>query len=334
MFRCPSLLAALAVFGLALNASAQVNYVRELSGTEGLTPLVQMTQAPYETSRMDYSSVPPTPYLVTTARYYTPDPSNGAVSAGKQFPPGVKLLEYSLAAFSGQNSAGPLLHLVNFQNALVTFNLNGSGNIESTSPRLDASVISSIAARSRDAQLLSLIADNQHFTANSITGELIPTALAGVDMSEAFYQSYGQDGLLYVLDYAHSRIASFDPDNAFEPVGSFSLNTGVTTANVQFAIGLTGSFYLADGLGGGSYYNSTGAFQGTFELPGGTLGDSYIGASYVSTDSAGSVYVFDSATGFHQFQDVAGSAVPEPGTALAGMALIGLATASRRRRVS
>ncbi len=343
VFRCPSLLAVLAILGLALHASAQVNYVRELTGTQGFTPLVQMTQAPYETSRPDYSSALPEPYLVTTSHYYTLDPSSGAVSEGKQFPPGVKLLGNSLAAFSGQNrtnsvlSPGPLLHLTNLQNALVTFNFYGTGFVESTSQqRLDADVISSIAVRSRDAQLLSLIADNQHFTANPITGGLIATPLTGVDMNAAFYQSYGQDGLLYVLDYAHSRIASFDPDNLdnpFAPVRSFNLNPNVMTANVQFAIGLTGSFYLADGLGGGSYYDSTGAFQNTFSLLGGTVGDPYTGDSYVSTDSAGSVYVFDSATGFHQFQDVAVSAVPEPSTVMVGFVLIGLAGASRRRRV-
>ncbi len=60
-----------------------------------------------------------------------------------------------------------------------------------------------------------MIADNQHFCSRT-TGELIAQPLAEVDMSTAFYQSYGQDGLLYVLDYGGtSRMASFDPDNAF-----------------------------------------------------------------------------------------------------------------------
>ncbi|MES2571908.1 MAG: hypothetical protein V4710_17870 [Verrucomicrobiota bacterium] len=335
VFRCRSFLAAFAVFGLALSALGQVNYVRELTGTEGFTSLLQMTQAPYETSRPDYSTMPSKPYLVTRSHYYTIDPSNGGVLplAGVQFPPTVKLGIGSLVALSGQNTASPLLHLVTSQNTILTFKITTGQPITQT-PLLDATVYSSMAARSRDAQLLSLIADNQHFTANPITGELISVPLADVKMSEAFYQSYGQDGLLYVLDYANDRIASFDPDNAFAPVGGFSLSTSVTTANVQFAIGPTGSFYLADGLGGGSYYDSTGAFHGAFSLPGGTVGDPYTGASYVSTDSVGSVYIFDSATGFHQFQDVAVSAVPEPGATLTGMALICLAAASRRRRQS
>lgn len=102
-------------------------------------------------------------------------------------------------------------------------------------------------------------------------------------MSAAFYQSQGQDGLLYVLGYANNRMASFNPDNAFAPMGSFTLNTDpeVVTANSPFGTGLNGSFYLADGLGGGSYYNSTGVFKGTFAAPEGSVADSYTGANYI-----------------------------------------------------
>ncbi len=230
---------------------------------------------------------------------------------------------------SGLNTAATFADIYNSRNQLLTYGISDA-TLMAIRPLIEVPEnYYSLAARSRARDLVSFITDQQHYTLSKSTGEMTAFSLSGVDMDEAFYQYYGQDGLLYVLDYGNDRIASFDPDSAFAPVSSFSLNTGVTTANVQFAIGITGSVYLADGLGGGSYYDSTGAFQGTFSLPGGTVGAPYEGASYVSTDSAGRVYIFDSATGFHQYDDVA---VPEPGTALAGLALIGLVGAARRRR--
>ncbi|CAN5580284.1 hypothetical protein BH09VER1_BH09VER1_32290 [soil metagenome] len=299
--------------GLAAPASAQVDYVREIVEPEGITKLVPTIQAPYETSRADYSApASPTFYFFTTTHFYSVDSSTGVVAPETPLAADVKLNVASTAVLAGQNTPLPIFFVISQLNTLAEDSFINEV-VEST-PRLQPTprTYSSLAARSLDGTLLSLIAGNQHFTADRTTGELIEQPLAGVDMSAAFYHSYGQDGLLYVLDYANNRMASFDPDNAFAAVGGFDLMTGIITANVQFAIGINGSFYLADGLGGGSYYNAAGAYQGTFSLPEGTPAVPYNPASYVSTDSAGRVYVIDSVTGFHQYQDA--SVVPEPGT--------------------
>jgi hypothetical protein len=305
--------------------------VRDIVQPGSMATVISAPQAPYETSSPDYSlPSSPTTHFVTQTSYYSLDSSTGVVAQTRHFPAAVKLNGNSVGALAGQNTPSPLFFVITAQGQLTTFNVS-LGLPVSVTPPLEVGAFSSLAARSRDGLLLSLIADNQHFTANRTTGELIAQPLAEVDMSAAFYQSYGQDGLLYVLDYGNSRMASFDPDDAFAPVGDFDLMTGITAANVQFGIGVNGSFYLADGLGGGSYYNAAGAFQGTFELPEGAIADPYTGASYLSTDSAGRVYVFDSAAGFHQYQDA--SVVPEPATSglvLGAGAL--LVAACRRRR--
>jgi hypothetical protein len=316
---------------LAAPASAQVEFVRDIVQPDGMTAVISASQAPYETSSPDYSApASPTPYFFTETKYYSLDSSTGVVAPAEDLPIALSRLnkDVSVGAFAGQNTSAPFVFAVSQQRFLVTFNIS-TGKTSST-PRLTAGVFTSLAARNRDDTPLSLIADNQHFTVNRNTGELIAQPLADVDMSAAFYQSYGQDGLLYVLDYGHSRMASFDPDNAFAPVGGFDLMTGITTANGQFGIGINGSFYLADGLGGGSYYDAAGAFLDTFELPEGAIADPYTGASYVSTDSAGRVYVFDTATGFHQYQDV--SVVPEPATWCLVIGTGALLVAARRRR--
>jgi len=241
---------------LAAPASAQVDYVRDIIQPDGMFPVISAPQAPYETSRPDYSTpATPTPYFFTTRRYYSIDSGTGAIASTSNFPAAVLFdKDTSVGTFAGQNTSELLFFAVSSLGTLITYNIS-AGTFVSTSP-IDAGIFSSLAARDRDDDLLSLIADNEHFTANRITGELIAQPLTGVDMSVAFYQSYGQDGLLYVLDYGQSRMASFDPDNAFAPVGGFDLMTDITTANVQFGIGVNGSFYLADGLGGGSYYDA------------------------------------------------------------------------------
>jgi hypothetical protein len=326
---------ALPVLGFALflaaPASAEVDYVRDIVQPGGMAPVIFLSQAPYETSSPDYSTpASPAPYLFTETKYYSLDSSTGVVAPALDVPIALKLNEgISVGAFAGQNTTAPQFFAVSQQRFLVAFSISTSDTV--STPRLNAAFFSSLAAPSRDGSLLSLIADNQHFTVNRNTGELIAQPLAGVDMSTAFYQGYGQDGLLHVLDYGHGRMASFDPDNAFAAVGSFDLMTGVTTANSQFGIGINGSFYLADGLGGGSYYDAAGVFQGTFGLPEDAVADPYTGAIYVSTDSAGRVYVFDSVTGFHQYQDT--SVVPEPATwgLVLGAGAFLLATVRRRR---
>ncbi len=334
VFRYCPLLAVLAIPGLVVHASAQVNYVRELGVPSYPLRVLNTTQAPYEIANPSYSFQPP-PFLFTKDGYYPIDSATGTLPAfATAWPVGHVASPESIVTYAGQNTANPVVAFTTAALRLTTVDMTSRVALAAPSLSGGPEFLFSMAARGRDHDLVSFIGDGQHYTVSKSGGQMTAMPLDDVDMDDAFYQSYGQDGLLYVLDYSNERIASFDPDNAFEPVGSFSLNTGVTTANVQFAIGITGSFYLADGLGGGSYYDSTGAFQGAFSLPVATVGNPYEGASYVSTDSAGRVYVFDRATGFHQYADAAVSAVPEPGTTLAGVALLCLAGASRRRRVS
>ncbi len=339
---------ALLAVGIALGffatpASAQVIYVRELIGTENLVgDLLLTTQAPTNFSDPLYGSGNTGPYLVTRQQYQEVNSQTGVGGDTINFSTGLFLNSLSLAALAGletryhpeATAEGPMLFLINSQRSIITYEFQSLGitNIQPVTGVLGG--LTSLAAESRTSPQLSLIAGALHYSLNATTGVATQTTvMSSLDPTLALYQSFAPNGLLYVLDYGNERMVSFDPDDAFAQVGSFGLNTGITTANVQFAIGRTGSFYLADGLGGGSYYDSTGTFQGTFSLPGETVGDPYTGASYVSTDAEGSVYVFDSATGFHQYQDT--SVVPEPSSAaLVAMALGGAISLRRARRLS
>jgi hypothetical protein len=148
--------------------------------------------------------------------------------------------------------------------------------------------------------------------------------------SDALYESLGPDGLLYVLDYGNGRVQSPDPADGFAPVGEFNLESGVTTANMQFAISNTGVFYFGDGEGGGSSYAPDGTYLGSFSSP--VTGTGILGQQpYISADGDGDIFVFDS-TGSHEFTDV--SSAPEPSTI--SLMLTGIAGAAiyRRRRAA
>lgn len=323
----------------ATHASAQVNYVRELIGTENLQgDLLLTTQAPTNFSDPLYASGNTGPYLVDIKGFQEVNSQTGVVESTTDFPDNLILNQSSLVALAGletrrpgvPGAEGPMLFLTNAQRFIVTFTFQNRDIANSQRVLGAPGIFSSLAAESRTSLQLSLIAGALHFSLDSTTGVATETTvMSSLDSTLALYQSFAPNGLLYVLDYGNERMVSFDPDNAFALVGSFDLNPGVTTANLQFAIGITGSFYLADGLGGGSYYDSTGQYQGLFLLPEGTVGDPYSGASYVSTDAEGYVYVFDSATGFHQYQDM--SVVPEPSSA-ALLLLAGAALGFRRDR--
>jgi hypothetical protein len=146
--------------------------------------------------------------------------------------------------------------------------------------------------------------------------------------NDARYQAYGPNDLLYVLDYGNNRMQMLDPANNFDYAGEFPLNPSVTTANIQFGIGPEGNFYLGDGQGGGSWYDSDGTFLGSFALPGAVISQDLSGTPYLTTDFSGHVYVFDE-TGFHQF-----STVPEPSTAALVLGVLTLGGMMKRNRTS
>lgn len=325
----------MALGGIASSAFAQVEYVRELIGTEGIadgSPLMKITQDP-----IYYSDTPTQTLITLNGQIFQVDSTTGVVSSSSFLPDGVFLASYSQISIVGQGSTQPYYYIAGAQGEMLTINPLRNTVVYVPPPfiQLAARTFYSMAAQSRASAEISLIyADENSMTAQAMinreTGVGTETSVMSSLGSEAFYQSYGQDGLLYILDYGNDRMVSFDPANAFAQTGTFDLNTGVTTANIQFAIGVNGNFYLGDGLGGGSTYAPDGTYLNSFALPEGVGGDPFTGDSYLSTDSAGRVYVYNSATGFHQYQDM--SVVPEPSTyALVIGGILG-ALACRRRR--
>lgn len=334
--------ALIALGGIASSAFAQVEYVRELIGIEGIadgSPLMKITQGP-----IDFSD---TPTQTIIARYnpyggviFQVDSATGVVSDSKSLPDGVSPASYSQISIVGQGSSQPYYYIVGPLGEMFTINPVQNTVVYLPVPyihEVDPVNFYSIAAQSPESAEISMIYVDvwsgltSHAMISLETGVGTATSVMSNLGGEAFYQSYGQDGLLYILDYSNDRMVSFDPTDDFAQIGTFDLNTGGTTANVQFAIGVNGNFYLGDGLGGGSTYAPDGTYLNSFALPEGVVGDPYTGDSYLSTDSAGRVYVYDSATGFHQYQDA--SVVPEPSTyALAVGGLLGALAFRRRRR--
>lgn len=327
----------MALCGIASSAFAQVEYVRELSGTEeiaGGEPLA-ITQGPI------YYSDTPSQTIITRYNPYNGvifhvDSATGVVSYSKPLPDGVFIASYSQISIVGQGATQPYYYIVGPQGEMLTMNPVKHDLVYLPIPYIQFWVIDfySIAApRPESGEISFIYSDGNRRTSHAMinleTGVGTETSVMSNLGSEALYQSYGQDGLLYILDYSNDRMVSFDPTDDFAQIGTFDLNTNVTTANVQFAIGVNGNFYLGDGLGGGSTYAADGTYLNSFALPEGVVGDPYTGDSYLSTDSAGRVYVYDNATGFHQYQDT--SVVPEPSTyALAIGALLGALAFHRR----
>jgi len=341
--RSGAVAAFIALCGIASSAYAEVEYVRAIPipiSQDGSypPPVLPVTQAPYVTGDPDNTNELP-PLVDGTSAYWNLDATLGLYPRYESgaYPPNVKLNAYSRLAWLGQNNleSGPTLVFLTPQRQIIT--LDVWAVLATSLPRIDVEyeAASSIAARSLDDPI-SAILDSEHYAIDRLTGIATLRPLDGVDTPTTQFMSYGADGLLYVLDYGNSRIASFDPDNIgnpFAPVSSFTLESGVTTANIQFAIGINGSFYLGDGLGGGSYYNSLGAFQGVFTLPEDTTTSTYRGESYITTGADGSVYIYDNAYGFHQYQD--SSVVPEPSTGVLVLtAILGTLFLRGRRQVA
>lgn len=309
---------------LTFSAFAQVEYVRDIEVPSDAPFIFSTSQAPF-----DLAGTSQFPLLFTEpAEFYIFSPEFGVFSDVRTLPPNIKFIRDSLLTWVGRSEGGPMLLAVTLNRTIITYDWNDLLTTSLPFISVELETLTSLAAQSLNGSL-SLIGDNQHYTVNRLTGQMTDRPLAGVDTATTKFMSYGGDGLLYVLDYGNSRIASFDPDNAFAAIGSFTLETGVPTANQQFAIGINGSFYLADGSGGGSYYSKTGAYLGTFALPENAATASYTGQSFINTDAEGNIFVYDSAKGLHQYQDA--SVVPEPSTcALAIGTLLGALILRRR----
>ena len=248
-------------------------------------------------------------------------------------PASIKMNGNSLIAtqWNGQQLSGYFFGAQTFQ--LYTFNFS-TGQITLPSPFIDFvnNQVDSIAV-SQQGQL-TMIADTSGYLVDPTTGlgTVIFTVGGGNapgEFSSALYQSYGPDGLLYILDYGNNRVQILDPSQNYSAVGQFNLANGVTTTNTQFAIGGNGDLYFGDGQGGGTAYGADGTYLGAFSSPASTSNLS--GQSYVSVDGAGDIYVFDP-TGAHEFVD--STSAPEPSSI--SLLLIGIAGAAiyRGRRGS
>jgi hypothetical protein len=106
----------------------------------------------------------------------------------------------------------------------------------------------------------------------------------------ALSQSYAPDGLLYVLDYGNGRVQVPDPANGYA-ASPVHLSSGVTTANMQFAIGNNGTLTSAIAREAVQRMASDGTYLGAFFIP--ALTSSLAGQPYVSVDGKGDIFVFD-----------------------------------------
>lgn len=349
------LLAALALAAATAPLAAQtVSYVRDLTFPpewSGTIPVLPMVQSPIDTSDPLYNpALPDMQWIITAAEsIYNFDPTTGIVSSLQFLPGNIKVAPDSLATLTGVGTSTPTLEILGRRNTLYVLDIRNWLTKDSLSGvSVPLGIVYSLAAYGNnltamaDAAVLaddglSFIQFSIGYSITTATGAVTPVfgtsgnGSAPGQFNAAYYHTYGPNGLLYVLDYGNDRVQMLDPKNAFAPVGQFTLQSGVTTANMQFAIGPTGNVYLGDGLGGGSSYAADGTYLGTFILPDTVTGDPFVGTPYLSTDATGDVFVFDT-TGFHQYQD--SSAVPEPPTyALAFSALLG-AVLMRRRQPS
>ena len=335
---------------LAPTVRAQVTYLGEIGGMIGHTPFLLTANAPFDLSDPLYnSSTTHKPWVVTSQSYYTIDPATGAASDPGTLPFSVKLTTDSRVSFAGRNTSNPTALILGFRKTLYIVSLGGPTPVLTDPAAYDGlpvrvAVVDSMAAVNRTT--LTIIGDGYFSSVNSLVTEtdewgfrFIPPfnyfEIAGGTGQREFslsthYHAYGPNGLVYLLDYGNNRMQILDPQNAFAYVSEFTLNPSVTTANMQFAIGVNGNVYLGDGQGGGSAYDADGDFLGAFVLPVDPTSPGSGGAPYLTTDASGRIYILDGA-GNHIYQDL--TVIPEPSTcgliAGAGTALLAL---YRRRR--
>ena len=341
--RC--LLGTLAFGAACLPVVAQVSYVRQGPTPVGMTTSIAFTQAPLQPPNPLHSSPAEAgSQLVTFDTTYDYD-GNGNISPVRPIPVDFSLDRESRATFFGRGTEHPTIYFYSSP-LLRLFGYERDDDLITSTAPLDF-IQGGVSSLSVSAMgVVTMIADDHGYLVNELTGAgtAIFDANGGGsgpgEFINARYQIYAPNGLLYVLDYGNDRLQMLNPANFFAPVGAFNLQTGVTTANMQFAIGLNGNVYLGDGLGGGSVYAADGAYLSSFSAPGSTPGNFGMNP-YVTADPEGNVFVFDS-TGAHQYVDA--SVVPEPSAcALATGTLLGAliisafnrkATAAKARSLS
>ncbi len=319
--------AAVLVAMLAPPAAAQFAYVRNLDFGNSLpTYIIPVVKSPVVPGQAGASNLQ---WLLATAGYGAFDPADGFVSYST-------ITGLGFGAGSEATITGGVFTVTGSRNSLVT--------LDPTTLAFSTATVSGIAPPTTASSLAASRSGALTAMSNAAVGYTIsPTRTATVafgnlgtgngdgQFDNALYHIYGQNDLLYVLDYGNSRVQMLDPANGFAYTGQFALESGVTTANMQFAIGPDGTVYLGDGQGGGSAYSQYGTYLGSFSLPGDANQPVFSGGTpYVTTDDSGGVYVFDG-TGFHQYEN---TATPEPSSLvlLATAGLIGVVVQTRRKR--
>jgi streptogramin lyase len=294
---------------IAAPAVAEVSYVREIV-IPFAAKIVPTVKAPFNPSDPNVSEQL---LIVDQEKYYSVDVLTGNPSQPTQFPEALKLDANSKVLQLGTSS--PSLYFTGSRGAFYNFDLATQSVVVDPPVRINVGLVHSIATSGNG--YFSIIADDKGSSIDPVTGAMneIFTMNGGTASGEfsldAHFQAYGTNDLLYVLDYANHRMQMLDPANGFAYAAEFALADGVTTANMQFAIGANGNVYLGDGQGGGTVYDENGIFLGAFSLPGEVEGEDYLGAHYLTYDKYGHVFVNDD-TGFHQYLD--STVVPEPST--------------------
>jgi hypothetical protein len=308
----PFAFALLVQFAFVGTTSAQsISYVRDLDfGSINLT--LPLTQAPVNRSDPLFDSWPDRQWLLTSYGHYFMFDAVGIISQQWDVPPEIKIDEFSVQALTGIGTSAPGVAILGKRNTLYQFDRKNHWVMASVSVPLyeaysiaaaDRTHLTAIARATPVSPAVGHTIDLQTGATTEVFG-LSGEGSAPGQFSAAYYHTYGPNGLLYVLDYGNNRVQSLDPDNAYAPVSQFTFASGVTTANMQFAIGSNGTIYLGDGLGGGTAYTSGGSFLGAFALPVPANPPPNGVTPYVSTDLTGAVFVFDG-TGFHQYLDQA-----------------------------
>jgi len=176
------------------------------------------------------------------------------------------------------------LSFINVLGQLVTYDMNTTAQTYNFVDTLGISSLAALSDNEVTALGMDLGGQTVGFTIDRSNGNATPTfglvtGSGNGELNDAYYESYGPDGLLYVLDFGNQRVQVFAPCRdannnpcAYPYVRQFPIDAGVE--NQQFSIGPTGNLYLPDGHGGGYAYDAHGKSLGAFGLP----------ASYVNNE--------------------------------------------------
>jgi hypothetical protein len=252
--------------------------------------------------------------------------------------PGTKLTTASLTAYPGYNSTAGNIYLTGPQRGFYVVNVPTESEVRYTlSIVIITGTINTLAATGdatpvlvTNNQIYQLTLNNNNDAASATV--LIDSIGNGGRLGTAGHGTFGPDGLFYVLNQVNgvTSVESYDLANAGLFKNSFTVPSN-TSLSGGMAISPTGHMYLGDGAGGLSEYDLNGNLLANFSYTGGGTDNSATGgASFVSLDHLGDIFVYDSTTGMHEYFDA--TAIPEPATYAAIFGVAALVLAAWRRR--